>query len=111
MRVNNSSIFFKLKCEIIKNISFFRFTVITFYCYSSVVISQVFFYHLLGILTFFEVPGFFKKVPKKVRSFDFQLFLKRKCTRFFQNVSGFRYQVEICTRLKVSEPGSFCKTW
>ena len=69
MRVNNSSIFFKLKCEIIKNISFFRFTVITFYCYSSVVISQVFFYHLLGILTFFEVPGFFKKVPKKSTKF------------------------------------------
>ena len=32
------------------------------------------FHHLLGILTFFEVPGFLKKVPKKVRSFGFQLF-------------------------------------
>ena len=44
MRVNNSSIFFKLVCEIIKNISFFRFTVIAFYCCSSVVIERAFFF-------------------------------------------------------------------
>ena len=44
MRVNNSSIIFKLECEIIKNISFFRFTVIAFYCCSSVVIKRAFFF-------------------------------------------------------------------
>ena len=74
MRVNNSSIFCNLKCEIIKNISFFRFTVITFFVIHQLLYHWVFFHHLLGILTFFEVPGFLKKVPKKVRSFGFQLF-------------------------------------
>ena len=42
MRVNNSSIFFKLECEIMKNILFFKFTVIAFYCCSSVVIRRAF---------------------------------------------------------------------
>ena len=41
MCVNNSSIFLKLECQIIKNNSFFRFTVIAYYCCSSVVIKRV----------------------------------------------------------------------
>ena len=31
------------------------------------------------------------------------------CTRFFQNGSGFRYRVENCNKLKVSENGTFLK--
>ena len=41
----------------------------------------------------------------------FQKSIRLKSIRFFENVSGFRYQVEFFIRLKVSEPDTFCKTW
>ena len=54
----------------------------------------------------------FKNMKKYVKKMYhvFQKSIRLRSIRFFENVPGFRYQVEFFIRLKVSEPDTFSKT-